>query len=95
MVGVPLAAEDAAPFGWMQAQMRAEIENAMDARERKKVSVITKYVLECFSESDWYTLGQLTGSLETVQSHGRLLRSLSFRDDDYPLYWTQETGPRL
>ena len=56
----------------------------MDARERKKLNVITKYVLECFSESDWYSLGQLTGSLETVQSHGRLLRSLSFGDDDYP-----------
>ena len=56
----------------------------MDASERKKLNVITKYVLQCFSETDWYTLGQLTGSLETVQSHGRLLRSLSFGDEDYP-----------
>jgi len=56
----------------------------MDARERKRLNVISKYVLECFSESDWYSLGQLTGSLETVRSHGRLLRSLDFGDDDYP-----------
>jgi hypothetical protein len=56
----------------------------MNAHERKKLNVITKYVLESFSESDWYSLGQLTGSLEAVQGHGRLLRSLSFGDDDYP-----------
>jgi len=56
----------------------------MDSHERKKVNVITKYILESFSAGDWYSLGQLTSALETIQGHGRLLRSLSFDDEDYP-----------
>lgn len=56
----------------------------MEAHERKRVNVITKYIVESFSESDWYSLGHLTGALETIQGHGRLLRSLDFGDEDYP-----------
>jgi len=56
----------------------------MESHERKKVNVISKYVLDTFSENDWFTLGQLTGGLDAVQKHGRLLRSLGFGDDDYP-----------
>lgn len=55
----------------------------MDALERKKVSVITKYSIESFTEGDWYTLGQITGKLDVVTDHPRLFRSLSFDDDDY------------
>ncbi|MEW6263417.1 MAG: TIR domain-containing protein [Thermodesulfobacteriota bacterium] len=58
----------------------------MESHERKRVSVISKYILDTFSENDWFTLGQLTGGLDAVQKHGRLLRSLSFGDDDYPYY---------
>ena len=36
-----------------------------------------------FSESDWYNVGVLTDSYSTVEKHPRLLRSLSFGDDDY------------
>lgn len=56
----------------------------MDSLDRKKVAVITKYALETFSESDWVALGQITGSLKRITDHPRLLRSLSFGDDDYP-----------
>lgn len=56
----------------------------MDSSERKKVAVITKYVVETFSESDWLSLGQITGGLKIISDHPRLLRSLSFGDDDYP-----------
>lgn len=56
----------------------------MDSSERKKVAVITKYVVETFSESDWLSLGQISGSLKIITDHPRLLRSLSFGDDDYP-----------
>ena len=56
----------------------------MNTSERKKVAVITEYVVESFSESDWYGLGQITGQLHTITNHHRLLRSLSFGDDDYP-----------
>ena len=55
----------------------------MESQERKKVGVITRYVLEAFSENDWHLLGQLTGGLSEIQGHPRLLRSLSFGDDDY------------
>lgn len=55
----------------------------MNSSERKKVAVITKYVEESFSESDWYALGQLTGQLKKIADHPRLFRALSFGDDDY------------
>lgn len=55
----------------------------MNVEERKKVSVISKYVLDSFSEADWLTLGQITGKVKEVTDHKRLLRSLSFGDDDY------------
>src|SRR4030042_349216 len=55
----------------------------MEAQERKKVDVIAKYIIESFSEGDWYSLGQLTGAIETIQRHPRLLRSLGFGDEDY------------
>ena len=44
---------------------------------------MTKYALESFSESDWYTLGQITGKLKVITNHPRLFRALSFGDDDY------------
>lgn len=55
----------------------------MNPVERKKVSVITKYALDSFSESDWYTLGQVTGKLKIITDHPRLFRAQSFGDDDY------------
>lgn len=55
----------------------------MDSLERKKVTVITKYASGAFSESDWFTLGQLTGKLKIINEHPRLFRSMSFGDDDY------------
>lgn len=56
----------------------------MDTSERKKVAVITKYIIESFTDSDWYSLGQVTGKLKIITGHSRLFRSLSFGDDDYP-----------
>lgn len=55
----------------------------MNSEERKKVSVISKYALDSFNEGDWLTLGQITGKVKEITEHGRLLRSLSFGDDDY------------
>lgn len=55
----------------------------MEPIGRKKVTVITKYALGAFSESDWYTLGQLTGKLKIINEHPRLFRSMIFGDDDY------------
>lgn len=56
----------------------------MDSSERKKVAVIAKYIIESFSDNDWYSLGQITGKLKAITDHPRLFRSLSFGDEDYP-----------
>ena len=56
----------------------------MDALQRKKVSVISRYAAENFSESDWLSLGHITGELASIQGHPRLLRAMSYGDDDYP-----------
>lgn len=55
----------------------------MTPSDRKKVAVIAKYATESFSESDWYSFGQITGSLKAITDHPRLLRAWSFGDDDY------------
>ena len=55
----------------------------MDSLDRKKVSVISKYAVESFTEGDWLTLGQITGKVKEITGHPRLFRSLSFGDDDY------------
>lgn len=55
----------------------------MNALERKKAAVITKYAVESFSEGDWYTLGQITGSLKLLTDHPRLFRAMNNGDGDY------------
>lgn len=40
-------------------------------------------VVSQFSKEHWLEVGLITNQLEIVQMHGRLLRSLSFGDDDY------------
>ena len=55
----------------------------MDASERKKVGVVSNYVVENFNSGDWLTLGQLTGQLSLIKEHPRLFRSMSFGDEDY------------
>lgn len=40
-------------------------------------------VVSTFDESNWKELGALTNQLEKVENHPRLLRSLSWEDDDY------------
>lgn len=51
--------------------------------QRKQASVIAKYCISEFTEAQWYELGQLTGSLDAINAHPRLFRSLSFGDPDY------------
>jgi hypothetical protein len=40
-------------------------------------------VVEDFDSSNWIELGALTNTLDEVECHPRLLRSLSWKDDDY------------
>lgn len=46
-------------------------------------SAILKYITRAFDEADWIDLGIETGTLDLIQNHERLLRSLSFGDVDY------------
>ena len=48
------------------------------------LNVALKKAIEAqFTREDWIELGNLTGTLNDIQSHERLLRSLSWGDDDY------------
>ncbi|MDT8277433.1 hypothetical protein RQ734_15275 [Roseomonas mucosa] len=50
---------------------------------RRALLPIKKEVCKNFSSGDWLELATLTNSSEIVEHHPRLLRSLSFGDDDY------------
>lgn len=56
---------------------------ALVSLDRKRLSIITKYAVDAFTSSDWLAFGHVTGKLELVSSHPRLLRSLGFGDEDY------------
>ena len=49
----------------------------------KKILRLVEVIKESFDASNWLELGLLTDQGSTIQGHGRLLRSLSFGDDDY------------
>jgi hypothetical protein len=53
------------------------------AQERKKITVISRYCQAEYGYSQWQELGQITGELDVINGHSRLLRSLSFGDEDY------------
>ncbi|WP_167762527.1 hypothetical protein [Brevundimonas intermedia] len=56
----------------------------LDPETSKRLVPIGRFMGEKFTGAHWNELGFLTGSDGLVQGHGRLLRSLSFGDDDYP-----------
>lgn len=56
----------------------------VDAQKRKKLIPLKDLAVSKFQSENWLELGLLTGCLDLVQHHDRLLRSLRFGDDDYP-----------
>lgn len=56
----------------------------LDPQTSKKLVPIGRFMGEHFTGGNWTELGFLTGCDSIVQNHPRLLRSLSFGDDDYP-----------
>lgn len=44
---------------------------------------LRKNAIQTLTESGWIELGELTHTLDIVRTHGRLLRSLHFEDEDY------------
>lgn len=55
-----------------------------DPEIQKRLVPIGRLMGEKFNSTHWNELGLLTGSAQLVHGHSRLLRSLSFGDDDYP-----------
>jgi hypothetical protein len=56
---------------------------SLDRATREKLAPLARVVIEHFNSSDWTRLGAITGTLEMIRSHPRLLRSLSWGDPDY------------
>lgn len=57
--------------------MRAE------ADRNKAILAIKRAIVATFDEEKWLELGYVTGEIDAIQRHSRLLRSLHWGDDDY------------
>lgn len=55
----------------------------VDPQTRRALLGMGDKIVASFSEADWMKLATLTDSYDLVRNHSRLLRSLSFGDDDY------------
>lgn len=51
--------------------------------DNKRLLSLCKLAVQYFNASDWQLLDLLTGNTKIISGHDRLLRSLSFCDDDY------------
>lgn len=51
--------------------------------DRQRLISLTRLAVTNFNGGDWQALGVYTGELDIITGHDRLLRSLSFGDDDY------------
>ncbi|MGX7894394.1 hypothetical protein [Tsuneonella sp. HG222] len=52
--------------------------------EQRRIIPLKVAIAEKFDRENWLELGLLTGCLNEVKGHQRLLRSWDFGDDDYP-----------
>jgi hypothetical protein len=55
-----------------------------DADPGKVVLACQRCIIATFSNERWHELGYLTGTHDVIANHNRLLRSLYWRDEDYP-----------
>jgi hypothetical protein len=55
----------------------------LDPEQSKLLIPLKREVAARFNSNHWLELGAITGELELIQNHSRLLRSLHFGDDDY------------
>lgn len=51
--------------------------------DRQRLISVCRLAVKHFNGGDWQALGVYTGELDKVTGHDRLLRSLSFGDEDY------------
>lgn len=56
---------------------------AITKEQQKELIDIKNQIAKDFSKSDWLDLGYTLGAYEVIEGHSRLLRSMSFGDDDY------------
>jgi hypothetical protein len=54
-----------------------------DVNPNKVVLAVARAIIAKFDRSKWLELGLLTDTQDRIESHGRLLRSLDWGDDDY------------
>lgn len=55
----------------------------MNKEEGKEIVELKNKIEKQFTHSDWLELGYILGTTDIINDHPRLLRSLSFGDDDY------------
>lgn len=55
----------------------------MSNADRKRLITLTRLAVTNFNAGDWQILGAETNAMDIITGHDRLLRSLSFGDDDY------------
>ncbi len=55
----------------------------VDPQTRRALLGMADKIVASFTEFDWMKLATLTDSFDLIRNHSRLLRSLSFGDDDY------------
>lgn len=55
----------------------------VEPEQQKRLLPLSKAVAEAFDNAKWLELGAMTGCIDLVQNHHRLLRSLSWGDPDY------------
>ncbi|UFH55041.1 hypothetical protein [Spirosoma sp. KNUC1025] len=48
-----------------------------------RLFALHEFIRDHFTKSDWIKVAYLTDSLDLIEDHPRLLRSLDFKDDDY------------
>ncbi|WP_397505794.1 hypothetical protein [Qipengyuania sp. R86523] len=56
---------------------------SLDQNQQKQLLALKSVVLDKFTPGNWTELGMLTGCVEEVRKHPRLIRSLGWGDPDY------------
>lgn len=60
--------------------------NGMTRQNKQRTArlfALHEFIQDHFTKSDWIKIAYLTDSIELIEDHPRLLRSLDFKDDDY------------
>jgi hypothetical protein len=66
--------------------IRHDFLNEMTKETKQRTArlfALHEFVRAHFTKADWFRVAYLTDSVDLIEDHPRLLRSLDFRDDDY------------